>query len=109
VQKWIAAQPKFLQPQYLAVLEKGSAAEVIELFTTYKEATKTTTETTDVEKAELERKAAEKAAAEKAEQEKKEKLNRMKGVTTLRTSATAEDDPEDFDGAFDSMVKKVAV
>lgn len=108
VKKWIETQPKFLQPQYIAVLEKGSAAAVVELFTTYKEATKTA-EPNAEEKAAAEKAATEKAATEKAEAERKEKLNRMKGITTLRTSSTAEEDPSDFDSAFDAEAKKIAV
>ena len=39
---WIAAQPTFARAGYQAVLEKGSTAEIIEFFDTFKQATGTT-------------------------------------------------------------------
>jgi len=46
---WIAAQPSFARAGYQAVLEKGSTADVVEFFDTFKAATgKTTQQTTTV-------------------------------------------------------------
>lgn len=36
MESWLTAQPSFVQSQYRAVLEKGSAAQVVELFDAYK-------------------------------------------------------------------------
>ncbi len=91
VQKWIAEQPKFLQPQFNKVLSDGSAAEVVELFDTYKK-TIATPDTT-------------KADTLKADTEAR--LLRMKTPTSVRTSVTAEEDPEDFDSAFEAEAKKL--
>ena len=91
VQKWIAEQPKFLQPQFSKVLSDGSAAEVVELFDTYKK-TIATPDTT-------------KADTLKADTEAR--LLRMKTPTSVRTSVTAEEDPEDFDSAFEAEAKKI--
>lgn len=38
VQDWIKTQPSFMQPTMSAVLEKGTATQVIELFSAYKQA-----------------------------------------------------------------------
>jgi len=98
VEKWIAEQPKFLQPQYNAVLEKGSTAQVIELFDTYKKVTGTTVPDT---------KATE--AAVQAEADRIARLNKMKTPTSIRTSVTAEEDADDFDSAFAAAAKKYKI
>lgn len=92
VEKWIETQPKFLQPQYTKVLESGTASDVIELFDTYKEATKTVVPDPKPE----------------VDKTKEDRLKRMEVPTTLRTSVTAEPDPEDFDGAFEQEAKRLA-
>jgi hypothetical protein len=100
VLKWIDTQPKFLQDAYKQTLEKGSAVSVVELFDTYKTVAglKATPEEEDPAK---------KAAEEAAAAEKADRLKRMEGTGTVRTSATAEEDADDFDSAFDIEAKKL--
>ena len=98
VVEWIATQPKFLQPHYNAVLDGGAAADVVELLTMFKKATgMQPTNEPDPEIAEQARLEAERA----------ERLNKMKTPTSIRTSVTAEEDPDDFDAAFDVEAKKL--
>ena len=97
VEEWIKTQPKILQPQYTKIMAEGSAADVVELFTMFKEATKVPDAPTDEAAA---------AAALKEKQEKEERLNRMETTATVRTSVTTETDPSDFDSAFESEAKK---
>ena len=85
VEKWVATQPKFLQPQYNAVLESGSAADIVELFSLYKTQTAVQVTAPVTIKDEL---------AEK-------RLQRMEVPTAVRTSVTAEPDVDDFDAGFD--------
>lgn len=103
--KWVATQPKILQPQYNAVLEQGTAADVIELFDIYKKAVGTTPPADTPTAEELAAKAAE--DAKKKEQE--ERLNRMKTPQSLRSSVSAEEDADDFDSAFDAEAKKIKI
>lgn len=98
VQKWVAEQPKFLQPQYTKILSEGSAADVIELFDTYKKTVAPAT-TDDA--------AAAQADAEKVRTDNAARLQRMKTPTSVRTSVTAEEDADDFDSAFDAEAKKM--
>lgn len=97
VEKWISEQPKFLQPRFNDVLEKGAAADVVELFSTYK---KTLPAVADTSSADAD------ADAARIEAEKNERLSKMKTPTSIRTSVTAEDDATDFDSAFDQEAKK---
>lgn len=100
VEKWIEAQPAYLQPAYNKVLDEGSAAEVAKFLTDYKTATgKTAPAAEDLEA---------KAAAEKAEAERLAKLEKMKPPATTRTSVTAEPDPQDFDAAYEAGLKAAA-
>lgn len=95
VEEWIKSQPKFLQPQYEKVLESGTANDVVDLYSLFKKETKVE-EVVDPKIAEEARKKA----------ENDERLKRMKTPASVRTSVTAEDDPNDFDGAFEAAVKK---
>lgn len=99
VEKWIAEQPKFLQPQYNAVLEKGSAADIVELFTTYKKAAGVSAPDTSAADAETAR----------LEAEKNERLKKMQTPTSIRTSVTAEEEATDFDSAFEQEAKKYKI
>jgi len=85
---WINAQPRILQPQYNNVLENGTAADIVELVSLYKE----TLPKVDPEP--------------KIDPVKEDRLKRMETTGTVRTSVTTEPDPEDFDSAFDQAAKK---
>ena len=97
VVKWIETQPKFLQPQYTKVLADGSATEIVELFSTFK--TATGTQAPDPTK----------AADDAKKQETAARLKRMEVTDTVRTSVTSEDDPDDFDAAFEAAAKQVKI
>lgn len=84
VEKWIATEPGYLQSAMNHVLDRGTAAEVIALYTQYKTAKGITVAETPAPN-----------AADDA------RLANMEGVRTERTSVAVEDDPSDFDGAFD--------
>lgn len=92
VEKWIGTQPKFLQPQYAKVLESGTASDVIELFDAYKATKPAPVADTKPE----------------VDKTKEDRLKRMEVPTTLRTSVTAEPDPDDFDEAFEQEAKRLA-
>lgn len=100
VVEWVKVQPGFMQPQYMKTLNEGSAKDVVDLFNMYK---KDKGIVADSGKAEAAAAAAAQVAAENAA-----KLKRMITPGAVRTSVTAEDDPEDFDGAFDAAAKKIA-
>lgn len=99
VEKWIEAQPKFMQDGYNKVLDEGSAADVAEFLTTYKTATGTAAPAPDPKADEA------KAAAAKAAQDK---LDKMETPIARRTSVTAEPDPEDYDSAFEASIKALS-
>ena len=99
VVKWIETQPKFLQPQYTKVLADGSAIEIVELFSTFKTATGASIQTPDPTK----------AAEDVKKQETAARLKRMEVTDTVRTSVTSEDDPDDFDAAFEAEAKKLKI
>ena len=99
VVKWIETQPKFLQPQYTKVLADGSAIEIVELFSTFKTATGASIQTSDPTK----------AAEDVKKQETAARLKRMEVTDTVRTSVTSEDDPDDFDAAFEAEAKKLKI
>lgn len=97
VAKWIEKQPRRLQAGYVWALNNGKSEDVIEVFDDYKKAN-------GVGTTEAEKKAAE--AAAKAEEEKKAaELKKMEMPGVVRTSVTSEEDPDDFDAAFESEVK----
>jgi hypothetical protein len=85
VEQWIEAQPSYLRPAMNNVLDRGTAAQVIELFTNYK----------------LAAGEAPAVAATVVDTEAERRLAGMEGVRTLRTGVSAEDDPSDFASAFD--------
>lgn len=92
VEKWVATLPASLKVAYDKVLDNGSAVEVIEVFSMFKQMTGRTTPTTE-EKA-------------KETQIKEDRLARLEGVKSERTGITAEPDPNDFDAAFAQAVKQ---
>jgi hypothetical protein len=98
VEKWVAQQPKFLQAGYNSVLDKGTAAETIELMDTFKSATGRTEESAAAaKKADEEKVAADKKAAEDAEKEKK--LASQEGIRGRQDSKT-DTAPSTFEDAF---------
>jgi len=90
VEAWVNTQPNIVKSAYNAVLDKGTSAQIVELFNIFKSSTKATA---PVEKQEVKE---EKAAKEK-------KLNAQEGVRGRHTSGRAAVDPDDFDGAFDKF------
>ena len=98
VDKWIETLPKFAQPSAKAVMEQGSAKEVIELFSEYKKALGE--EKPSDSKEQLEAKA--KEAIEKA------KTSKITSLTDLPKSSgqEANEEPSDWKG-FSKMFGKM--
>jgi hypothetical protein len=94
-EEWIETQPKFLQAGYKHVLDNGSAAEIVEFFDLFKQATGrgTKADAGDTEK----------AAAEEAERLKK--LKSQEGVRSRQTQRKDTLDPNDYDGAFEKFAE----
>lgn len=90
VEAWVDTQPSFLKTAYNAVLDNGSAAQIVELFNLYKGSVTAPAAPTPKEDPQ------QKAAKEK-------KLNAQEGVRGRHTSGRAAVDPDDFDGAFDKF------
>jgi hypothetical protein len=86
VEQWIEAQPSYLRPAMNNVLDRGTAAQVIELFTNYK----------------LAAGEAPAVAATVVDTGTERRLAGMEGVRTQRTGVSADDDPSDFASAFES-------
>lgn len=87
---WIATQPTFLQAAYNQVLDGGTAAQVIEFFTTFKAATGRTAD-----------------AGTKPEPvvdpEKQRKLASQEGVKSVRSTTKKDNGPLDFETAFNQV------
>lgn len=88
VDEWIAKQPKYLQPGYNWVMDHGTAAEVVEFYTMFKQATGIT------------------AAPEKVET-KETKVHHLAPVDSRRSATVGAIDPNDFDTAFKEAAKAV--
>lgn len=93
-EKWVATQPKILQAGYNRVLDSGSAAEVVEFFDIFKEAT-------GRNKAPGDDAAKQAEAADEAERQRK--LASQEGVRGRQTTKKDTLDPDDFDGAFEKF------
>lgn len=95
VEKWIEDQPSFMKTAYNAVLDKGSATDIVDLFNVFKkengsaQAPDTSAEDT--------------AAAKAAEKDKQKRLDAQEGVRGRHTGGRAAVDPDDFDGAFEKF------
>jgi len=91
---WIEQQPKFLQPRLTEIIAKGSAADIIEMYDSYKRATgKGKETTTDTE----------------LTAEKKKKLADMEAVRAASAGPKTEGkkvEKEDFDGSWDELEKE---
>ena len=98
IEKWVAGQPGILHTAYDKVLDEGTAKDVVDLITLYKDATKTGS--SDEETSE------EKAAREKAEANKKKKLQSQEGVRGRSTTEKTAISPDDFEGAFEKFAKE---
>lgn len=90
VSDWISKQPSILRKSYATVLDRGTAAEVIELLDVYKEAVKPPVTPPPPE-------------PPKVDEEKERKLQALEGVRSRNTSERAALDPDDYDGAFDKF------
>ena len=91
---WIEQQPAFLQPRLTEIIQKGSAADIIEMYDSYKRATgKGKETTTDTE----------------LTAEKKKKLADMEAVRAASAGPKTEGkkvEKEDFDGSWDELEKE---
>lgn len=91
VEAWIDSQPGILKSAYNAVLDNGSAPQIVELFTLFKDSTKAPAAAAPSQE-DVQQKAA-----------KEKKLNAQEGVRGRHTSGRATVDPDDFDGAFEKF------
>ena len=98
IEKWVAGQPRILHTAYDKVLDEGTAKDVVDLITLYKDTIKTGSP--DEETPE------EKAAREKAEADKKKKLQSQEGVRGRSTTEKTAISPDDFDGAFEKFANE---
>jgi vancomycin resistance protein YoaR len=89
VEEWVATQPSFLQDTYNNILDRGSAAQIIEMLDTFKKAT-----------------GAQAPPVPKIDVVKEKKLNAQEGVRGRHTGGRATVDPDDFDGAFEKFAAK---
>jgi hypothetical protein len=90
--EWINKQPEFLRAAYTQVLTTGTPAQVNEFFTQYKAASGTSSAPDPQVAADAAAKAA--------------RLKKMETPGTIRTSVTAEADPQDFDAGWEAGLKK---
>ena len=89
VSSWADTQPSILKSHYHSILDKGTAAEVVELLNIYKQATKPPAAEPPAP-----------PAPPKVDVEKEKKLQALEGVRTRTTTKSAELDPDDFESAF---------
>ncbi|MEX2326568.1 MAG: hypothetical protein WD558_02450, partial [Pseudomonadales bacterium] len=101
VQKWVDTQPAILQPQMKSVLEKGSSAQVIQLFDLFKQSKTGAAPATPASSDTPQQKDAKKKAAE---QERQKAAAATAAVTSRRDTKTGAKDDDDFDAAFDEAV-----
>jgi len=92
VEEWVKTQPVFLQPAYNNVLDNGTAAEIVALFSLFKKETGVQKVVPPSEK-----------TPEQVEKEKR--LKSQEGVRGRHAVQQTTVDPNDFDGAFDTYAK----
>lgn len=101
IETWIEAQPEFLRAGYNSVLDRGTAAQTIELFNIFKNATG---KVSQGDTAAAEADAAKKAAEAAKKKEKEEKLKAQEGIRGRDAGGqTGAVDPNDFEGAFEKF------
>jgi len=99
VEKWILTLPRHRQVGANFVLDRGSAQDVVALYTEFKvETGKATTVTTTGTATEPSGTPTQPVA------DKAEKLRKMESVSSRRTSHQEPPDSSDFDGAFDEAI-----
>jgi len=96
VEKWVEAQPDYLQPGYNNVLDRGSVKQVCDLLNTFKQATGRPLPSDKTDD----------PPPEQQGRNRDDRLARMEGVRTQRTGVSTEDDPSDFDGAFEKAASQ---
>jgi hypothetical protein len=92
IEKWVGEQPGFLQTTYNQVLDKGSAAQVVELIDLFKKDTGTVPPAGP---------SAEEVARKQAEDAAKEKKLQSQEAVRGRQSNKSSVIPDDFESAFD--------
>lgn len=97
VDRWIETLPSFQRAAAVAVLEKGSAEEVVELLDLFRGATPAASAAPAKTAEEL-------AAEQKAEADKLKKKAALQAVPDKRSTSTGQPDPTDFDSAFKQAV-----
>lgn len=95
LEKWIAALPRHRQVGANFVLDRGSAQDVVDLYTEFKAETGRGAKDAEPDPPALPSGAPPQSVADKAE-----KLRKMESVSSRRTSHQEPPDSSDFDGAF---------
>jgi hypothetical protein len=96
VEEWVNAQPDFLKSAYNAVLDKGSASQIVELFNIFKK------ETNGSVKGPPSSTPTPEETAQKAAKEKK--LQSQEGVRSRQAAQKGGIDEDDFESAFNAAV-----
>ena len=99
LEKWIAALPRHRQVGANFVLDRGSAQDVVDLYTEFKAETGRGAKDAEPDPPALPSGAPPQSVADKAE-----KLRKMESVSSRRTSHQEPPDSSDFDGAFAEAV-----
>lgn len=94
IEQWVKKLPAGLSKAYDSILDNGTSADVVELFTIYKKAV-----------GKVPQAPAKQEKDPVVEKEKADKLQKMTGVKTERTGVSAEADPYDFETAFAQACK----
>lgn len=102
VEKWANGKPSILKSAYNAVLDNGSAQDIIELYDVFKSERAGSAQPAQPSEADN---AAAKAKAE-ADAEKERKLKAQEGVRSRQTSQRSSIDENDFEGAFQAAANK---
>lgn len=104
--EWVKTQPAYLQPAYKHVIQQGTADEVADLVSRYKQATAQPAAATTPKGA-----AAAKPAASKPDTElppaAKQAAAALAPVSSKRSAVVAPASPDDFEGAFASFAKEL--
>ncbi len=105
IEQWIATQPALVRPAYDRVLDAGSAEEIIELVSMFKDDTGRVEKDTGASDADT---AAAEAAQKKRDKEAEAKLQAQERVKGRSAHTRTAVDPDDFDGAFDKYAGESA-
>jgi len=103
VVSWVDTQPEYLQNAYNHVIDNGTADEVADLISRFKQATGTVTPAQQADTKPVPAKKPERVLPKAT----KQAAASLAPVSSKRSVVTSGDDPNDFDGAFATFADKV--